>query len=43
MSRISEKIQKDPDGLYLFFGAGGDISWVSTKIIADLKSLAEKK
>jgi hypothetical protein len=28
------------DGLYLFFTSRGDIYWVSTKIIDDLKKLA---
>jgi hypothetical protein len=26
-----------PDGKYLFFSAGGDIYWVSAKIIEDLR------
>jgi hypothetical protein len=32
-----------PDGKYLFYGAGGDIYWVSTKLIEDLRPGGARK
>lgn len=31
-----------PDGRYLFFGAGGDIYWVSTRLVEDLRPGAQR-